>query len=177
MRLLTPELYCISALDFAIPAATFRVESRELDFNLSRRSGVLINQIVSQIEKWSTVASSAGYGVQELDLDPDNVTIWQNTPTPNAVEYDSSRVLRHLWFESHNATATGPGLAIFGQSQMIKDWHGVPLEKRPISITPLRHHIWMTGDEEDPFHGELMIYYHIIELSLEELGILNASRR
>jgi len=176
MRLLTPELQCISALQVTAIAGV-AVATRELDFNLSRRSGVLINQVVSSYILTLALGVAANTYAQELDLDPDNVTIWQNNSTPDAVEYDSSRLVRHVEGGTINV-ATDNTFVDNPRSILIKQWHDVPLERRPISITSMRHHLWMGANLADSvLNGQLVIYYHIIELTLEELGILNASRR
>ena len=94
---------------------------------------------------------------------------------PTAVEYDSSRLLRHVVGTYAGGTLAS---ALGSQTIIVKEWHGVPLEKRPISITAMRHHLG--ADAAVATHilvGQLQIYYHIVELSLEELGIINASRR
>jgi len=180
MRLLTPELMCLSALQ-TISVAGIAVSTRQLDFNLSRRSGILINQILSTMLLSHIGGTSPTQylttHVQELDLDPDNVTIWQNNSTPVAVEYDSSRLLRHLEGGSINIV-TDLTYVDTPRTHLQKDWHATPLERRPLSITAMRHHLYVGSNEADSVvDGLLMIWYHIVELTLEELGILNASRR
>lgn len=177
MRLLTPELYCLSALQVT-STTTWAVVSRQLDFNLSRRTGIVFNQINS-----SFVVAHAGGAqyflayCQEVDLDPDNVDVWQGSPTPVAVDYDTSRLLRHCEGGSMNEV-TDLTWVDTPRQIMIKEWHAVPLERRPISITPVRHHLGCASVTAGTVvDGQLHIYYHIVELSLEELGILNASRR
>jgi len=178
MRRLTPELYCLSAFDGLI-AGGDTLETRELDFNLSRRSAIVVNQIVGQLVIGAAVAADHQTGVvQELDLDPDNIDVWQGQPFPDAIEYDSSRVFRQLNAISVSVVAT-VSLAMPSAWKLQKDWHTVPIEMRPISITNMRHHINAVSApaSADSYHGELHIFYAIYELTLEELGILNASRR
>jgi len=175
---LTPELYALSAFDGTISGGN-TVETRELDFNLSRRSAIVINQITGQMHVGPAVAADHFSSVcQELDLDPDNLTIWQATPTPDAIEYDSSRVFRQLNALWLSVVAT---ISLTGNFQWLleKDWHAVPIELRPISITNLRHHVNAVSGpaSADSYHVELHIYYAIYELTLQELGIINASRR
>jgi len=176
MRLLTPELMCISALQ-ATSIVGAAVATRELDFNLSRRSGVLVNQVVSSLILGVALGAALNTYCQELDLDPDNVTIWQNNTTPDAVEYDSSRLVRHNEGGTVNVV-TDLSIIDNPRTILIKEWHAVPLERRPLSITSMRHHLFFGSNLADSvLDGQLMIYYHIVELTLEELGILNASRR
>lgn len=177
MRRLTPELYAISTFDGLLTTETEAIETRELDFNLSRRSGVLINQLQSLIQLSPAAADGAGYAAQELDMDPNNIQIWRDSPTIEGVEYDTSRLLRHEAFISHSNTA---GWTIAGGKEvLVRKWSNYPLELRPLSITSMRHHVGVgkvTGLGMS-YHAELMIYYYIVELTLEELGIVNASRR
>ena len=80
MLRLTPELYAISAFDGTI-AGGDTLETRELDFNLSRRSAIVINQITGQMHVGPAVAADHFTSVcQELDLDPDNLTILGHSP-------------------------------------------------------------------------------------------------
>ncbi|MBA7689332.1 hypothetical protein ES703_97838 [subsurface metagenome] len=174
MQLLTPELYCLSSF-YQLSVIGHQIVTRQLDFNLARRSGILVNQIVSTLNTLPYAVADQYTVCQELDLDPDNVEVWQGSAYPDAVEYDSSRLLRHVI--SSIEMAAGDKISAIN-SILIKEWHNVPLEKRPISITPVRHHIASDGGLADHLMiGQLHIYYHIVELDLKELGILNASRR
>jgi len=178
MRRLTPELYAISAFDGTI-AAGDTLETRELNFNLSRRSAIVINQVTGQMNVGPAVAADHYTSVvQELDLDPDNVDVWEGSPTPDAVEYDSSRMYRQLMAVIVSIVANA-SLGVTQYGILEKDWHNVPIEMRPISITNMRHHVNAVSGpaSADSYHAELHIYYAIYELSLDELGILNASRR
>jgi len=178
MRRLTPELYALSAFDGTI-AGGDTLETRELDFNLSRRSAIVINQITGQMNVGPAVAADHFTSVvQELDLDPDNLDVWQGSPTPDAIEYDSSRLYRQIMAVIVSIVATS-SLAVTQYGILEKDWHNVPIEMRPISITNLRHHVNAVSGpaSADSYHAELHIYYAIYELSLDELGIINASRR
>lgn len=178
MDRLTPELHLISAFD-GDSATGLVVESRELDFNLARRSGVVINRIVSQIGMHTDTTSGhdvLSTGIQELDLDPDNVAVEFGTDGHDAddVVIDSSRVLRHIM---QPAVETAAGVAEVTHTIMGKDWHHVPPNERPISITNLRHHFGSIATISQYYHVELHVDYFIVELELREIGILNASRR
>lgn len=178
MRRLTPELFCLSAFDGVI-AGGDTLETRPLDFNLSRRSAIVINQIVGQMHIGPAVAADHFSSMcQELDVAPDNVNIWEGTPTPDAIQYDSSRVFRQLNALWVSIVATVSMAGVFNW-ELTKDWHNVPIEMRPISITNMRHHVNAVSGpaSADSYHAELHIYYAIYELSLDELGIINASRR
>ena len=167
---LTPELYCLSSFS----AAAAGIETRELNFNLARRSGIIINSIYGVIEIWTDNAVANQYIAQELDLDPDNVDVWEASANPDAFVYDSSRLFRQVALA---ATMEATLIGVYHtDSQLVRDWTHLPLEQRPISITSVRHHLRCIGDVQG-YHGLLHIAYHIIELSLTELGIINASRR
>lgn len=170
MNRLTPELFAISTFDGSGAA----LETRELDFNLSRRSGVVINQIRGFLMPGPAEADGGGFLCQELDLDPDNLDIWQSTPTPDAVEYDSSRVFRQ---EVGFVVSNTNGWGLLGTTIDKMDWTNLPMGLRPISITNLRHHCESVSVAVSSYHAELYIKYFIVELTLEELGIINASRR
>ena len=172
---ITPELYLHSALD----GDSTENLSRELDFNLARRSAVIINRIVSQMFVHVDVLTGneiAAIGIQEVDLDPDNAfPEFGGVAEPNAVVIDSSRVLRH-YAHTDRDTATGGG-SQGTHPLLVKDWANVPDNMKPISITNIRHHLVANAALSNILHGEINIDYFIAELSLSELGLLNASRR
>lgn len=171
---LTPELFLHSAFDGDSDGA----ESRELDFNLARRTGVVINRIIGQVN--CDPDTTTGFDVlraicQEVDLDPDNTEIeFAGLMEPDAVVMDSSRVFRQM---QHGNWDSAAGATEPLAHNLIKDWHNLPLQERPISITNLRHHVEAVGTISCNYHAEVAIDYVIVELTLEELGILNASRR
>lgn len=179
MRRLTPELWAISQFADLNGATTLVTVTRELDFNLSRRSGVLINQIrgfLSMVPGGTTGFDATGAAVQELDVDPDNLTPWNlGTVIKNdGVDYDTSRLFRQRvarTVDTASGTVTSCGL----HEKM--DWTNLPIEERPLSITNLRHHASAYATIAGSFEAELYIKYCIVELTLEELGIVNASRR
>lgn len=173
MNRLTPELFAISTFDGAAAA----LETRELDFNLSRRSAVVINQVRGTLLLACSGADYAYYGCQELDLDPDNVDIWGSSPTHDGFDYDSSRVFRQVTFGNVSIVVATQAWANLGNTNDRFDWTNLPMEQRPISITNMRHHCELVAAETTSYHAELYIKYFIVELTLEELGILNASRR
>ena len=180
MDRLTPELWAISSLASAAVGGA-ALETRELDFNLARRSAVVINQVrgmLSLMAGTTTGFDPAAAAVQELDMDPDNVDIQFGAGIGGIlhddVELDSSRVFRQVharaWDTAAGATGS-PG------DHVKMDWTNLPMEQRPISITNMRHHLRMNSTINNWYWGELYIKYFIVELSLLELGILNATRR
>lgn len=170
MRRLTPELYCLTSFS----AAAAGIETRELDFNLARSSGIVINSIVGTIEIWTDNAVANQYAAQEFDFNPGNVDVWESSANPDAVAYDSSRLFRQLAFA---ATMEATLMGIYHvNGQLVRDWTHLPLEQRPISITNVRHNSSVVGAVQG-YHCQLHIAYQIVELSYFELGILNASRR
>lgn len=175
MERLTPELWLHSAFD----GDSTTLETRELDFNLARRSGVVINRIVGQMNQHVDVLTGnedAASLIQEVDVDPDNVDLeFAGIAGADAVVVDSSRVFRQI-FSYDRDTATGGGSNGIGPI-LIKDWTSLPIEQRPISITNIRHHVRGGGAISNVYHAEVNIDYIIVELELRELGILNASRR
>lgn len=175
MRRLTPELWLHSAFE----GDSDLVETRELDFNLARRSGVVINRIVGQMNIGPD--TTTGFDVirsllQEVDLDPDNVTTeFAGVTDADAVVIDSSRCFRQVFPLAPWDTAAGP--TSNPHTLLVKDWSNAPLNERPISLTNLRHHCNAIGTLSNSYHAEVNIDYFVVELSLEEIGILNASRR
>lgn len=174
MNRLTPNLWAYSA--FA--STTDGVESRELDFNLARRSGLIINRIIGQAFIQTNTTSGhgvAGIIINELDVDPDNTEVeFSGATAPDSAVLDSSRVFRQV---AHVERDTAAGVENSYHTVLQKDWSAEVEIKRPISITPLRHH-FRYGFEIASFgRAEIAIDYFIVELTLEELGIINASRR
>ncbi|GAI85759.1 unnamed protein product, partial [marine sediment metagenome] len=153
-------------------------ETRVLDFNLARRSAVVINRIIGQVEMHPDVTSGLELSaclINEVDLDPDNVEVeFANAENPDAVVVDSSRAFRQL--HRHNFD-TAAGLSHESIPLLKKDWHMIPVAERPISITNLRHTMMVIAALSQVYHVEVEIDYFIVELSLVEIGILNASRR
>lgn len=175
MLRLTPELW----LHSAFAHDTNEANTREIDFNLSRRSGVVINRIISQFAlhlDTLTGNEDSGDMIQEVDVDPDNLIVeFGGAANPVGLVQDSSRCLRHIWHYS-NDTATG-GATSTTAPLLVKDWSHLPMNERPISITSIRHHLVSDAAISHVARGEVNIDYFIVELSLEELGIINASRR
>ena len=176
MNRLTPEIYAISTFNSVSGQVT--AKTRELDFNLARRSAVIINQIrgvLTVMAATTTGFDAAGGAVQELDLDPDNLVVWEPASIwPEAVELDSSRVFRQHHGRSLDTAA---GAVSMADGSVKMDWTNLPMEQRPISITNMRHHLRHDSAIDNTVHAELYIKYFIVELNLLELGIINASRR
>ncbi len=181
MQRLTKELQLMSGFTIAVAG----VETRELDFNLARRSGVVINHIQSQLMQSGTIVATGAensFAAQEIDLDPDNVDVWIANPfSGDVVEMDTSRLLRHQ-FGSAAAMAIvgvdgGAGVNTEMNGKLEVDFTNLPLEERPISITNLRHNIRITSVGANAWQGLIVIRYVIVELTLQELGIINAGRR
>jgi len=174
MQKLTPELWLHSAFD----GDTNGLETRELDFNLARRSAVVINHILGQMSMHADVTSGFeinGVAMQEVDVDPDNVTTeFAGDVAPDAVVIDSSRVFRQI---QHLAWDTAAGVTNTPNNILQRDWTALSDNKKPISITNIRHHIQSQATVSFAYQAEIHIAYFIVELSLEEIGILNASRR
>jgi hypothetical protein len=170
---LTPELQAISMLAGISTVADLDTFTRQIDFNLSRRSGVVINSVESTLLGTATAIAGVSFLAQELDLDPDNDEIQWNTPTGTQLESDSSRVIRHV-AQTVALTAENCINTFYSKAS----WLAAPLNERPLSITPVRHHLAIaSGIEGNSVDGTLLIRYVIVELTLNELGIINASRR
>jgi len=170
---LTPELTAMSGFTAAAAAA----ETRELDFNLARRSGIVINHIIGQLNIVPIAVSADSQIVQELDRSPDNATVWLGTPIPDDVEYDSSRVFRQAMLNYQNIVVATQGLSAYGNPILERDWSHLPMNERPISMTAMRHNVLYSGTSGGVYQALLIISYVIVELSLQEIGVLNASRR
>ncbi|MBA7582724.1 hypothetical protein ES708_24661 [subsurface metagenome] len=169
MIVLTPELYCRSQLTGDGIGATLD-SFAQLDFNLSRRTGVVINEVIGEIALLAQVAVGAGQILQQLDLDPDNEVVEM---PGNTVITDSSRPFSQMMQYQVATTEVSTH-----QSLLQVKWRAMPMHERPISITNLVHEVqggW--GTRTDTFTAVLSIYYQIVELTLAELGMLNASRR
>lgn len=176
MKVLTPELWLHSAISGTNTTAA--LETRELDFDLARRSAIIINQIESYILLEGDVLTgfddTAGI-VQEIDLDPDDVDVlWSDAVALDDVVYDSSRVFRHRGGR-HFDSATG-SVQSFDTTKMT-DWSLRPLTERPITTRNIRHNVEVHTIIVANYEAEVTIRYQIVELTLEELGYINASRR
>jgi len=176
MKVLTPELWLHSSLSGQHTAAA--LGTRELDLALARRSALVINSIESYLVLLGDVLTGfddqAGI-VQELDLDPDNDDVlWSDAVALDDVEYDSSRVFRHRGGR-HFDTATGSVQSF--DTTKLADFSWRPMNERPITTKNMRHHIETHGVIVANYEGELTIRYQIVELTLEELGYINSSRR
>lgn len=173
LNILTQELNALYHIGL-----TNTVNSVELDFNLARRSGVMINRIISQIQFQVISASDQVIvAAQELDLDPDNTALLGGHPSigaPGLNVIDSSRILRHQCNASRNNTG---GFAVAGETIMPVSFDSLPDGSKPIAVTNLRVHQEVAGAATDTADFTLSIYYQIVELSLSELGLINASRR
>ncbi len=182
MEVLTKELMLMSF----IQDSGAIVASQELTFNLARRSGVVINAITSQIMAGG-IEVLEGFihqsAVQEVDLDPDNIDVQQGSTAPTtSLIMDSSRVFRHQAIFQQLLEVigvdAGGGLATELASELSHDFRVLPLNQRPISITNLRHHFrTTTAGTPGIITGLIQVRYQIVELTLQELGIINAGRR
>lgn len=177
MKILTPELFCHSGFSFAAVADVN--ESRELDFNLARRSAVMVNQIAGYMIVGSDTTSGledpAILGQQEVDVDPDNDDIWTGALPIDDFEMDSSRIFMQIVGGSFD-TAAG-AVSTTSISPMIENWSHLPYTERPLSVTNLRHHYRVEGTIAKNGYVLVVIRYHIVELTLDELGYVSASRR
>lgn len=181
MDRLTPELMLISVFQL-IATGT---ETRELTFNLARRSGVVINSIHSEInELLAAPLQILDTIIQEVDLDPDNILVLEGGGVlADSLVMDTSRLLHHqINFLSEDrviGTDAGVSHQTPMRSEMVMDFRMLPLEQRPISITNLRHNANTIQRGASPGLSvcTIQLRYIIVELSLEELGIINASRR
>ena len=174
MNRLTPNLWAHSALS----AAAGALETRQLDFNLARRSALIINRIIGQM--FMVINTTTGHDatlalIQEVDTDPDNIDVeFAGAVIPDGVVLDSSRCFRHV---GHVDRDTAAGVEGSYHTLLQKDWTNESENKRPISITPIRHHALFNQTIAAFYRTEVAIDYFIVELSLEEIGIINASRR
>lgn len=169
---LTNELVLLSSL-----LASAAVDSQELTFNLARRSGVVINQIYSEVNSLVGSGDTLDDAAQEVDLDPDNVDVFGGaTFLGDQLVMDTSRLMRHSHiYISRNGVAEAATPPV---SRVIMEFRNLRLEERPISITNLRHHLRHTRTiGSGAVEGHIIMRYIIVELTLLELGILNASRR
>lgn len=178
MRILTPELWAYSVMSASDVGAV--VETRELDFSLARRSAVVISQIEGflHVGNYTTVDhSNPASIVQEVDLDPDNINVWLAAAFPlDDSEIDSSRCFRQM--KIYNAD-TAAGLSEAADSQKLVDWRPNTMQDRPITTRNIRHHLHtgVAGGGNLTYQAEVCIRYFIVELTLSELGYINASRR
>lgn len=173
MNILTPELTLLS-----LEAVTNAASTDELDLNLARRTGIMINRIVGQIHyQILLTADQIRVAAQEIDVDPDNIALLGGHPSIGAGGLqliDTSRIFRQV---CHCCTSATDDLATQSTNILTVDWSHYPRNERPIFITNLRHHKEVAGNAADVADFEIMIYYQIVELSLSELGAINASRR
>lgn len=177
MKQLTPELWLHSCMSITNDAA--ELETRELDLALSRRAAAVINSIEGFIGL-GIAATSGLYDdiavVQEIDLDPDNVDVWLSAArTIDDYEVDSSRVFRQRLYGGVD-TAAGAGTIGLPAYKNV-DWYRANPVDRPITTRNIRHHYEHVGQDVQNVEVEVTIRYFIVELTLEELGYINASRR
>lgn len=153
------------------------VESQELTFNLARRSGVVINSIESFLYSTSLAGDVTDEAVQEVDLDPDNIDVEGGSILiGDTLNMDTSRLLRHYYNYIHENGTVAMGTV--GYSRIAVDFRMLPLDERPISITNLRHNLrFITTIGSGAVEGFIFLRYVIVELTLQELGIINAGRR
>lgn len=177
MKILTPELWLYSVISGS--NAGIVLETRELDLSLARRSAIVINQIEGflHVGEYSTTGHNNPLAiVQEVDLDPDNVDVWLSAAFPlDDHEVDSSRCFRQS--KIYNSD-TATGMTEAADSQKVVDWRPNTLVDRPISTRNVRHHVQMDIiGGNGTYQAEICVRYFIVELSLAELGYINASRR
>ena len=183
MNRLTPELTLISG----IQTASNTVDSQELDFNLARRSAVVINSIQGTLMAIHAVVTGSPVldrACQEIDRDPDNTDVFNSgVALGDIVNIDSSRIFRHVYVNLISQVVVGvdggAGMATEEVSILKSDFRMLPIEQRPISITNLSHHLRVdqAGVLPGAVDGQIVMTYIIVELTLQELGIINATRR
>lgn len=177
MQILTPELFCHSAFNF--DALADINETRELDFNLARRSAVLINKITGFMiigaDTTTGLEDPSIQAQQEVDLDPDNDDIWTEALPIEDYEIDSSRIFMQICGGSFD-TAAG-AVSTTAVTPSVEDWTNQPYHERPVSTTNLRHHYRVEGTIAKNGYVLVVIRYHVVELTLGELGYVSASRR
>ncbi|KKL72563.1 hypothetical protein LCGC14_2083700, partial [marine sediment metagenome] len=95
-----------------------------------------------------------------------------------SLEMDTSRIFRHQGSITRSEVATGPGSTTESVLLLTMDFRQLPLEDRPLSITNLRHNLRTVQTIGSGLvAGLIVMKYLIVELTLEELGIVNAGRR
>ncbi len=171
---LTKELQFVASL---LQGGIAGVKTQELDFNLARRSGVVINSIESTILSTTPSGDTTDEAVQEVDLDPDNVDVEGGSALlGDSLNSDTSRLIRHFYNFVSRITVTEA--VTVGHSRIAVDFRMLPLDERPISITNLRHHLRFNNlIGVGGIEGFIFLRYIIVELTLQELGIINAGRR
>lgn len=177
MKILTPELFCHSAFNFAALADINK--TRELDFNLARRSAVMVNRITGFMiigaDTTTGLEDPSIQAQQEVDLDPDNDDIWTGALPVEDVEIDSSRIFMQIMGGSYD-TAAG-AVSTTALTPFFEDWTNMPYHERPMSTTNLRHHFRVEGTIAKNGYVLVVIRYHVVDLTLGELGYVSASRR
>lgn len=177
MRILTPELVAHSEADASISAGFQGQESRELDFDLSRRTAIIINGCEAQIYTCQLAEVECMVVVNELDLDPDNTDIMGGAPATFEDVIDSTRLLRQVAAIADNTTN---GLAHdVGGFQYRLDFTNRRIGERPITHSNIRHHIhsFAGGTVTVECFGFLTIRYQIVELTDAEMGLVAVLRR
>lgn len=174
MKLLTPELVAHS-----YGGVTNNLESQELDFDLSRRMGIIINRVIGTMEHQN---GSAAFIVcpahQELDLDPDNADILGGHPAVATEGFvrDSTRIFVQKSLALIENTATQAGYQTPVHRAEVS-WLNLPMNQRPIAINNLRHSFEIAGDGATSLIVWLTIYYMLVELSDQEIGLTAILRR
>ena len=176
MKVLTPELIAHS-----YGGVTNTLVSTELDFDLGRRMGIILNAVDGFIE-YQTTADTRGYmpSHQELDLDPDNTDILGGHPAvaTEAFDRDSTRIfVQKAMCEMEVDNANGNAHCFVAGERHHMDWYGLPMNERPLTINNMRHHAEVSGAATDSIIFWLTIRYLLVELSDQEIGLTAILRR
>lgn len=173
MQVITGERIAI-AVEAAHNSAT--QVTRSLDFDFGAREGAVINRVeITQICD-SVASDSAQQIYTALSMDPDDTAELATTLATDGVDMDSNilAVLMSL-FHTRTDDGAGGGPGFQSHHSRVWDWtHRHPAE-RPLIV---RNLLMMSDQSEtDTVDHICVVRYQLVQLSLNELGYINATRR
>lgn len=160
-----------------VTAGDGTLETDEIDFDLSANQGVLINTI-EHMGRWTPTAADEvelwfGAG---LSLDKDETAFPTGMFTTDLTEVDSAFICIRMMQGSDTAddAAGAQAHSITSFAKELWDWRMMSPNERPKAINNLIH---LADDNSAVFVSLFVVRYHIVNFSIQELGILNAYRR
>lgn len=174
MQAITGERVAYSQI---VTAGNGTLETDEIDFDLSANQGIVINTIEHQ-GRWTPTAADEielwfGAG---LSLDKDETAFPTSLFTADCTHMDSAFVMIRMMQGSDTAddAAGAQAHSVTSFKREVWDWRMANFVERPKAINNLIH---MADDNNAVFVSLITVRYHIVNFSLQELGILNAYRR
>lgn len=174
MQAITGERVAYSQI---VTAGNGTLETDELDFDLSANQGIVVNY-VEHMGRWTPTAADEIelWFLAGLSLDKDETAFVSGMGTADLTDVDSPFVCLRMMQGSDTADdaagAQAHSITSFGRE--VWDFRMLNFVERPKCINNLIH---LADDNSAVFVSLFVVRYHIVNFSLQELGILNAYRR